>query len=231
MGPTNQPQRIILPDCLEPPSPCTVILRCIHRPRHSLGHQRQSAQCRGAANTARRLLFVVPTSFHELSKTAFNPFYWPLVRPHVEFAKEANTSTLSSELNLLECLTARLVRGLRNVPYAERFCQLNHFSVERRRLHLYLHFFARSTNISEALHGTHPHTNFFLVITRMRNPNFGNCAHHINNAKKGTMHQWTENTHSPLQCRFSPVFCQQHAELSWIAKPDNKHFAWSYKRS
>ncbi len=95
-----------------------------------------SAHCIEAANTTRRLLFMVQRSFCELSKTAFTPLYCTLVRPHLEYAMEANAQTLRADINQLERvqrLATRLVRGLRHVPYEERLRQLNPFSLDRRR--------------------------------------------------------------------------------------------------
>ncbi len=96
-----------------------------------------SAHCIEAANTARGLLFLVRRSFCELSKTAFTPTNCALVRPHLEYAMEANAPTLRADINQLERvqhLARRLVRGLRHAPYEERLRQLNLFSLDRRRL-------------------------------------------------------------------------------------------------
>ncbi len=81
--------------------------------------------------------FLVQRPFRELSKTAFAPLYCALMRPHLVFAMEANAPTLMTDINQLERvqrLATRLVRGLRHVPYEDRLRQLNLFSLERRRL-------------------------------------------------------------------------------------------------
>ncbi len=64
--------------------------------------------------------------FCELTTTAFTPLYCTLVRPHLEYAMEANVSTLRADINQLEFvqrLATRLVRGLRHVTYDDRLRQ------------------------------------------------------------------------------------------------------------
>ncbi len=80
---------------------------------------------------------MVRRSFCELSKTAFNSLYCAIVRPHLEYAMEANAPTLRADIYQLEGverLATRLARGLRHVPYEERLRQLKIFSLKRRRL-------------------------------------------------------------------------------------------------
>ncbi len=61
-----------------------------------------AAHCIEAAKTAKCLLFLVQRSVCELSKTAFTPLYSALVRPHLEYAIEANAPTLRADINRLE---------------------------------------------------------------------------------------------------------------------------------
>ncbi len=74
-----------------------------------------------------------PRILLSITKTAFIPVYCAIVRPHLEYAMEANAPTLRTNINQLERVQ-RLVRGLHHVPYKERLRQLNFFSLERRRL-------------------------------------------------------------------------------------------------
>ncbi len=97
-----------------------------------------SAHCR---DNVWWLLFMVQKSFCEPPKTMFIPLYCALVRPHLEYAMEANrvcnAPTVKADINQLERvqrLATRLVRGLRHVPHEERLRQLNLFLLERRRL-------------------------------------------------------------------------------------------------
>ncbi len=129
MGPTNQPQQMCMPHRRDP-HPTFSAADTDHRiPQvtdvRDLGVPLDttftaSAHCIQAANTARRLLFLVRRSFCELSKTAFTPLYCALLWPHLEYAMEANAPTLKADINQLERvqrLATRLVRGLRHGPY------------------------------------------------------------------------------------------------------------------
>ncbi len=59
------------------------------------------------------------------------------MRPHLEYAMEANAPTLRMDISQLERvqrLATRLERSLRHVTYEERLRQLKLFSLERKRL-------------------------------------------------------------------------------------------------
>ncbi len=61
----------------------------------------------------------------------------PRLLNSMQYAVEANSLTLRADISWFERVqrhATRLVRGHRHVPYEERLHQLNHFSLERRRL-------------------------------------------------------------------------------------------------
>ncbi len=163
--------------CKEPPFPFSVFHRGRRQPPNSPGHRRlrhgvpldttfaSSVHCRQAANSARRLLYMVRRSFCEISKTAFIPLYRAIVRPHLEYAVEAYTATLKADIYQLESvkrLATRLVRGLRHVPYEERLRQLNLLSLECRRLRVDLILIFRIFTGEVSLNPS----NLFLLLPR-----------------------------------------------------------------
>ncbi len=77
--------------------------------------------CREAANTARRLLFIVHRAFSELSTAVCGA----IARPHLNYAMEANSPNLGAYINHVEWVQ-RLAK--RHVPYVEWLHQLNHAS-------------------------------------------------------------------------------------------------------
>ncbi len=147
MGPTNQPQQMFMPHNWEPPSAFSVQTDTNHQIPQVTGVRglgvptdmifTSSVHCIGTANTARRLLFMVRRFFCEFSKTAFIPLYCVKVRPSLECTMKANAPTPRADINQLERvqrLATRPVRGPRHGPHEERLHQLNLFSLERRRL-------------------------------------------------------------------------------------------------
>ncbi len=58
-----------------------------------------------------------------------------MVRPHLEYAIEANSPNLRADIKHhegVQRLATWLVRGLRRGPYEDRFLQLNLLTLDRR---------------------------------------------------------------------------------------------------
>ncbi len=81
-----------------------------------------TVHCREAADTARRLLFVVLRSVSGLSMSAFIPLCCAILRPYLEYAIEANSPNLRAYVHHLERVQ-RLATRL--VPYEERLRKFN----------------------------------------------------------------------------------------------------------
>ncbi len=58
-----------------------------------------SAQCTEAANMAKRLIFMIRRSFHDLFEIVFHPFYGALVRPYLQFGISACSPNLVADIN------------------------------------------------------------------------------------------------------------------------------------
>ncbi len=75
--------------------------------------------------------------FAVLPPEIFRPLYLALVRPILGYGQQASSPYLRRDIILMERiqrLAARMVKGIRELPYEERFRRLNIFSLERRRL-------------------------------------------------------------------------------------------------
>ncbi len=62
---------------------------------------------------------MIRRSFQDLSKSAFIPLYWALVRPHLEYGMPACSPNLVADINHLERiqrLATRMVTGIRHLP-------------------------------------------------------------------------------------------------------------------
>ncbi len=96
-----------------------------------------SAQPTEAANKARRLIFMIRRSVHDLSKSAFIPLYGALLRLHLEYGMPTCSPNLVADINHLERiqrLATRLVTGMHHLPYEERLQRLGLHSLQLRRL-------------------------------------------------------------------------------------------------
>ncbi len=98
---------------------------------------KKSLHCQQAANRARRILFLLRRGFAVLTPEIFRPLYLALVRPILEYGQQASSPYLRRDIALMERiqrLATRMVKGMRKLPYEDRLCRLNIFSLGRRRL-------------------------------------------------------------------------------------------------
>ncbi len=72
---------------------------------------------------------MIRCSFKDISKSGFIPLFGPLARPHLEYGMPACSPNLVADINHFkrnQRLAARLVTGIRHLPYEKR--------LQRRRL-------------------------------------------------------------------------------------------------
>ncbi len=97
-----------------------------------------SIHCKGAVSKARRMPFIIRWAFAEKSVSAFAALYNTLVRPDLEYAMQACSPNLLTDVNYLEQfqrLAMSLVKGFRRLLYEERLRRLGLHSLRRRRHH------------------------------------------------------------------------------------------------
>ncbi len=86
-----------------------------------------SANILTAANKARGMLYFIKRSFTCLTKEIFLPLNRALVRPHLEYAIQANCPYLKKAIYHLERIqlaATRWVKGFRDLSYEERLKEL-----------------------------------------------------------------------------------------------------------
>ncbi len=83
------------------------------------------------------MLHIIKRSFTCLTKEIFLPLYRPLVRPHLQYAIQANCLYLKKDIYYLERIqraAMRWVKSLRDLSYEERLRELKLQSLEKRRV-------------------------------------------------------------------------------------------------
>ncbi len=83
------------------------------------------------------MLYLIKRSFACLTKDIFLPLYRALVRPHLEYAIQANCPYLKKDIYHIERIqrtATRWVKGLRDLSYQERLRELKLQSLEKRRI-------------------------------------------------------------------------------------------------
>ncbi len=94
-----------------------------------------SANVLTAANKARGMLYFIQSAFTCLTKEIFVPLYSAWVRPHTEYAIQANCPYLKKDMYYLERLrwaTQRWVKGLRDLNDNDRLKDLKLQSLEKK---------------------------------------------------------------------------------------------------
>ena len=82
-----------------------------------------SKQCKKAAATAGAVLKTITRNFHYRDRNVFLRLYKQYVRPHLEFASQAWSPWLSSDINIIEKVQEKalgMVSGLKNKEYSEQ---------------------------------------------------------------------------------------------------------------
>ncbi len=83
------------------------------------------------------MLYVIKRSFTCLTKEIFVPLYSALVRPHVEYAIQANCPYLKKDIkhiDRMQRVATRWVKGLRGLTYEKRLQVLKLQPLGKRRL-------------------------------------------------------------------------------------------------
>ncbi len=83
------------------------------------------------------MFFYLKRSFAALTPSIFLPLYKAFSRPHLEYAIQASSPSLSQGCQALESvqkLAVKFVKGLRHVPYETALQWLQLFSLIRRRI-------------------------------------------------------------------------------------------------
>ena len=95
-----------------------------------------SKQCKKAAATAGAVLKTITRNFHYRDRNVFLRLYKQYVRPHLEFASQAWSPWLSSDINIIEKVQEKalgMVSGLKNKEYSKRCREVGLDSLQTRR--------------------------------------------------------------------------------------------------
>ncbi len=93
-----------------------------------------SVQCAQVFKRTRVALLLIRRSFVTLTPEIFIPLYSTLIRPHLEYAIQASSPYLKKDIDDLERLqrlAPRMVKGWRGLSYEERLEKRSLFSLAR----------------------------------------------------------------------------------------------------
>jgi len=96
-----------------------------------------STQCAEAAKKAMKVRSMVRRHFKDMDKECFTILYKSFVRPRLEYAIQAWSPYLRRDIDCLgkiQCRATKLVKGMKNLSYEQRLCNLGLPTLAARRL-------------------------------------------------------------------------------------------------